>query len=230
MQIFHQLIESLKMELGIVKVNDIQQISFTPSVQSLPVLINIKDKWSIFSCLVRELRSPVNELIVKSFETGQRTIKINSLDCMRVISVNEGTIHPKILVSLFCQNESFHQTVRSEEFHLHDAKLHQHYLISTQVREKNLPILKIMRFKPSPFPKTDTTLKALEDFLMHYKKRIEKLEFIGYYKSVPIGSAKRYLIMEKDLVVELSQKKSKRVDLFVFKSANEYLFQVISQK
>lgn len=219
------------MELGIVKVNNIQQISFTPSVQSLPVLINIKDKWSIFSCLVRELRSPINELIVKSFETEQRNIiKINSPDCMRAISVNEGTIHSKILVSLFYQNESFHQTVRSEEFHLHDVKLHQHYSISAQVREKNLPILKIMRFKPSPFPKTDTTLRALENFLMHYKQKIEKLEFIGYYKSVPIGSAKRYLIMEKDLVVELSQKKSKRVDLFVFKSANEYLIQVISQK
>ncbi len=217
------------MEFGLIKVNNIQPLSFAPFIQNLPVLVNVNDKFNTFSCSVKQLKSPDSELVIKSLQKSQQDVRINSSDCTKTILVNEGTIHPKISVSLFYNRESFQQMIKSEDFHF-NVESKQYHLMKAQVREKNLPILKIMRFKPSSFPRTDEALKTLENFLMHYKNRVEKLEFIGYYHSVPIQSARRYVIMNKDLVLELSDKKSKRVDLFVFKSSDEYLFQVVSEK
>lgn len=211
--------------------NSVQQLSFAVPIQNLPVSVNVNDKWDVLSCPIRQLRLATDELIIKSLKESQQNVHVvNSSDCFKTISVTEGTICPKISASLFYQNESLQHTIRSENFHFENVKPQQHYLLRILVKEKNLPILKVMRFKPSPFPKTDTALRALENFLMSYKQRPEKLEFVGYYKSVPIGSAKKYVIMNKELILELTQKKSKRVDIFVFKSANEYLFQVVSQK
>lgn len=210
--------------------NSVQQLSFAALIQNLPVLVNVNDKWDVLSCPIRQLRLATDELIIKSLKESQENAQVNSSDCIKTISVTEGTICPEISASLFYQNESFQHTIRSENLHFENVKLQQHYLVRVQVKEKNLPILKVMRFKPFPFPKTDTALRALEDFLMSYKQKPEKLEFIGYYKAVPIGSAKKYVIMNKDLILELTQKQSKRVDIFVFKSANEYLFRAVSQK
>lgn len=229
MQIFRQLIESLKMELGIIKVNSVQE-PFTPTVKNLPVTITINENWSPFCCFIKELRLPERDLSIKSLEESQHNVQIGSLDCMKTVSVSEGTIHPKISRPRLYQMESFQCLVKSQVLHFADLGSGQQNPIRVQIKEKNLPVLRVMRLKPSPFPKTDTVLRALEIFLMRYKQNLEKLEFVGYYRSVPIGSAKRYMIMDKDLVLELSQKKSKRTDIFVFKSANDYLFQVVSRK
>lgn len=230
MQIFQQLIESLKMELGLIKVNTIQELSFSAQIQELPVSISVNDQQTSICCLIQQTGSVFGDLKVNSLEQNQPSLQIHSLDCTSKITVSEGTIHPKIpSAQILYHRDTFGQKIRTEAFCLNGVVL-QDRLVKVSVREKNLPVLKIMKFAPSPFPKTEVALRALEDFLMNCKQRPETLNFVGYYRSVPIDSAKRYLIMDRDLVVELSQKRSRRVDLFVFKSMNQYLFQIVSRK
>ncbi|MEJ5229889.1 MAG: hypothetical protein WHT65_07790 [Pseudothermotoga sp.] len=230
MQIFQQLIESLKMELGILKVNSSQELSIKAEIHEPPISIEVHRDWETFHCSVKELLLPSKELMIKSFSQNQNVVRTDQVNLKKSVSVKNGSINSRICVEVLFQSSSLKENLRGENILFEGTKAQNLDLIESHVKEKNLPILKIMRFKPTPFPKTQLALQALENFLIRNKKEIDKLQFIGYYRSVPLESAKRYLIVEKDLVLELSQKESKRLDLFVFKYQDEYIFESIRRK
>jgi len=224
------LIESLKMELGIIKVNSSQELSIEAGVHEPPISIIVRTDWEVFHSSIRELLLPSKELRIRSFSQNQDVVRTNQVNLNKLVSVKEGSINPRICTEVFFQSSSLKEDLREENLNFEGTQPQNLSLIETEVKEKNLPVLKIMRLKPTPFPKTELALQALEDFLIRNKRKVDRLQFIGYYKSVPLESAKRYLIVERDLVLELSQKESKRLDLFVFKCEDEYVLVSVTRK
>ncbi|KUK19961.1 hypothetical protein, partial [Pseudothermotoga lettingae] len=208
MQIIKQLIETLKMELGIIQVKETTDLIKHPRIRDLPVNVVVKEP-------LQKLCE--DSLSVNSLHLGDQMVKIRNLISKADISVKQEMLTCKTNTSQLFFSREIPLSIKSES-NLNFAEVLNGKMIIAQIKSKNLPVLWISRFHSSPLPKNEKSLRALEKFFTEYRGNLKDIKFIGYYRFVPLDSMKRFLVLGKELIIELSDKKSKRYDAIIFKN------------
>lgn len=101
--------------------------------------------------------------------------------------------------------------------------------IKTAVLKGDAPPLWILTLKRAPLVEKEKVLDALARLLRRYGGRPEGMEFLGYFKGVPIGSAEALLVEKGRLVLRISKRRRRNVvaDLVAIKTPRGIMVEVV---
>ncbi len=101
--------------------------------------------------------------------------------------------------------------------------------IHTSVVKGDAPPLWTLTLKRSTILEKDKVLDALARLLRRYGGRPEGMEFLGYFKGVPIGSAEALLVEKGRLVLRISKRRRRNVvaDLVAIKTPRGIMVEVV---
>ena len=101
----------------------------------------------------------------------------------------------------------------------------------TSVKDgKDVPPIWNVSYRRSKFVEKDKILEALARLLKRYGGKPEKMEFLGYFKDIPIGIAEAMMVEKGRLVLRISKDKKKRfavVDLVAIRTPRGVMVEVV---
>lgn len=216
------------MELGLLKVNTVDLHVDLPDVHVEKTQANVIDRTErienqvrfldeSFQLVVKKFAKPENDLRIVSFELGSNNVAVKEIKLSTT------------MVSCLLFNDKRFSSAVKEVKGLSCTSVFSIQPLHCNISSRDLPVLKVARFKPIALPKDERVIKAIVKVIS--KEKIpQQFKFVGFYKSVPIQSAKKVLTINDELLIELSDKTSKRMDVLVFKNGQEYRFVVFSLK
>ena len=95
---------------------------------------------------------------------------------------------------------------------------------------KDLPHIWRISYIRSPLVEKEKILDALTRLLRRYGGKPEKMEFLGYFRDIPIGMAEAIVVEKGKLVLSISRKKKRRsavVDLVAIKTPKGVMMEVV---
>ncbi|WP_126992441.1 hypothetical protein [Thermosipho globiformans] len=224
MRIIKNIVETLKMELGFIKVNNLDlELSANASENSINLSTKTLDKTLRTNVLSLEFESKANvknEVIekniiqIKDIAFSGKNLKLNELSFKNFTKVKNQTLIFNIpnctKTPILIKNIKINKT---GEF---KVKINKNYIS---------PIYTIT-FLPTPSVKKEKILKLLKNIIANYKN--SDIKFVGYYKNIPIGYAYNIIITDRKLILHVKSKgKDISKDIVVFKIGEKYKLEVI---
>jgi len=224
-----QLIETLKMELGKIKVS-CEDISFSINVSPLPMELPeppvnvVSYRVNVNSAFFKPENVPVKNI---AFSKAEITIKNGAFETSpcEVKSIME-EMAPRVKGAETLLPQATPRFIKLSSFKPHIRELSKP---STRVVKKDLPYIWILTVPKSPIENKEKILKAMERALKKYRGPVEDIKFLGYFKNVPLGFAKKMRIDEGRLVIELRKRgKPARYDIIALKVLDKVIVEVVS--
>jgi len=175
-----------------------------------------------------ELSVPVNQIFVspsvKLHDLKNETkIRVKRDDLIeRACSCHEITL-PNLNDSVKTFNADFQTAVISKNLVFRSKVVEGvHYKMNVHMGD-DMHHIRIMRIKREKKIDKNKVLDALARFLSDYKGNLKDFEFMGYYKSVPIGHVEKISVSKKDLMILLKKKgRNLKVDVLLIKLKGMY--------
>ncbi|KAF2957607.1 hypothetical protein AS159_08070 [Thermotoga sp. Ku-13t] len=227
MSFLRQILETLKLELGFIKVH-------TPTLSLADTDIVVKEETAIQPRILSERL----ECQLKGVPL-HTSVKISShlieASCVKVKDQTLGKIEP------LTEDVRFERV--SSEVHSCQLKLGAKVekiqprfqlqigeaSFKINVRSRNVPLLRTIRFKPSNMDEEQKrrVLQIIRVFLS--QRKAGSFKFIGFYRNVPVDSVKRMIVLDRELTIELKEDaKGSKKDLIVLLVDDCYVFLSIS--
>jgi len=224
MHFIRELIESLKMELKILKLHNAELKSQIPECNTLRIHIDIKTKEekivpvvrSLFessSCQVKSENISIENAVKNGVKTGSFIAKIRRQPILASF-VRLNTVELVKSVNCISKNLISETRIGSEST-----------VFTTSIKEKIPRPLKIAKFKPVAPKKDEAFYRAAGKILT--RCRDKNLKYVGYYPQVPIHSAKKMAIIRNELIVELGTNSGRCCGVVVFRSGSDYFLETI---
>ncbi len=131
-------------------------------------------------------------------------------------------------------SESFESelVLRSVDLRLRGFKTENaRFRFRTSVKDgRDIPSIWNVSYRKSPLVEKDKILDALARLLRRYGGKPEKMEFLGYFKGVPIGMAEAMMVEKGRLVLRISRKRARRfavVDLVAIRTPKGVMVEVV---
>ena len=224
-----ELIETLKMELGKIKVSS-EDISFPVNISSLPMklpepAINVVSyRVNVNSALFKPENVPVKNIAFSKTDIVIKSGAIETSSCEVKSITEEMASSVKSVETLLFQ--AVPRFIKLSPF---KGYVREVLRPSTRVVKKDLPHIWILTINRSPIENKEKILKAMERALKRYRGPVEDIKFLGYFKNVPLGLAKKMRIDEGRLVIELRKRgKPARYDIIALKVLDKVIVEVIS--
>ena len=133
---------------------------------------------------------------------------------------------------IFVENLESQVILRSENLQLENLKVSSENIsIETKIRNgKDFPHIWRVSYKKSRFVEKEKILDALARLLKRYGGKPEKMEFLGYFRDIPIGMAEAMIVEKGKLVLSISRRKLRRstvVDLVAIKTPKGVMVEVV---
>ena len=140
----------------------------------------------------------------------------------RTCSCHETTL-PSLNDSVKTFNTNFQTTVISKNPVFRSKVVEGvHYRMNVYVGN-DMGHIRIMRIKREKKIDKNKVLDTLARFLSDYKGSLKDFEFVGYYRSVPIGHVEKISVSKRDLMILLKKKgRNLKVDILLIKLKGMY--------
>lgn len=227
MSFLRQILETLKLELGFIKIH-------TPTLSLTDTDIVVKEETAIQPRISSErLECQLKDVPLHT------SVKISSdsieTSCVKVKEQTLGRIEPLTEDVRF---EKVSSEVHSCQLRL-GAKVEkiqprfQLQIVETSfrvnVRSRNVPLLRTIRFKPADMDEEQKrrVLQIIRAFLS--QRKAGSFKFIGFYRNVPVDSARRMIVLDRELTIELKEDmRGSKKDLVVLLVDDSYVFLSVS--
>uniref|UniRef100_A0A832I8Z0 Uncharacterized protein n=1 Tax=Pseudothermotoga hypogea TaxID=57487 RepID=A0A832I8Z0_9THEM len=222
MSFLKQIVETLKLELGFIKVHALDPSFPNFDVREEQTVVEPRLSSAALTCQVKQL----------SFHTSVRVV--SHLIEPSSVKVMDGTFKTKEPLTEEMRFEETSSKVHSAtlkalvsfqklvmRFELNVRKV----LFKVSVHSRNVPLLRTVRFRPSSMneEQKNRVLKAIQNFLA--QEKIDSFKFIGFYRNVPSDCAKRMIVLDRHLIVELREgAKGAKKDIAVLLTEEGYVF------
>jgi len=222
MSFLKQIVDTLKLELGFIKVH-----ALDPSLPSF----NVKEERSVvkprlsnatLSCELKRLSLQTSARVLShliessSVKMVDQTLKVKEPLMERMkFEETSSKVHSTVLKV----------TPSLKKFVLELALDLRKSVFRVNVRSRNVPLLRTVRFKPSSMneEQRNRVLKAIQTFLA--QEKIVSFKFVGFYRNVPSDCAKKMIVLDRQLIVELREgAKGMKKDLAVLLTEEGYVF------
>lgn len=224
MRLIKELIESLKMELKMLKLYDAELKSQAPGCNSPRFHVDINTKEEKIVPVVRSLfesssyrvnseNIAIENAVKNGVKTGSFTARIRKQPILESL-VRLNTV--ELAKSTNCANGKLIAQVPIES---------ESAVFTISVREKIPRPLKIAKFKPAAPKKDEAFYRAVEKVLTRCRNK--NLKYVGYYPQVPIHSAKKMAIIKNELIVELGTNSGSWCGVVVFRSGDDYFLETV---
>lgn len=222
MSFLNQLLQTLKLELGFIKVYTFDLSSPTPALRYERSNLNPTVLNATLTCRVENIQLQSSVRVIRHFlESSSVAVKDQTLKQKELLTenVNFTKISNKIervavRIDAFLKkfNPDFGIVLKSPSF-------------SVKVKSRNVPLLRTVRFKPSIMSEDDKrrVLKTIQAFIS--QENLASFSFVGFYRKVPVDCSRKMLVLDRELIVELEEKaKGVKKDLAVLLTEKGYVF------
>ncbi|WP_077198636.1 hypothetical protein [Thermosipho affectus] len=224
MRIIKNIVETLKQELGFIKIYKVENnIKVLVKSEKSSLQTNTFDETLKIKINNKEFNITPN--VVSFFDLNEITMVKNIL--IEASEVNIKSLFPKAIE--IKENPVF--------LNLGDKKVKDQRLkiiirvkkverIVPKVHSKILPSLLRLAIYPSKVVEKDKILNILKKYIQTYKT--SEIRFIGFFKNVPLGKAEKIFISDEKISVLInSKRKDFFADIVIFKINDMYKMEVI---
>lgn len=222
MSFLNQLLQTLKLELGLIKVHTFDLSPPIPTLKHERSNLNPKISNATLTCRVEsiQLQSSVrvnrhllesSSAAVKDQTLKQKEPLKESVNFTKVSSsIERASVRIDAVLKKF--NPGFGIVLKSSSF-------------SVKVKSRSVPLLRTVRFKPLIMGEDDRkrVLKTIQTYIS--QENLGSFSFVGFYRRVPVDCSRKMLVLDRELIVELGEKaKGVKKDLVVLLTEKGYTF------
>lgn len=222
MPFLNQLLQTLKLELGFIKVHTFDLSTPNPILKHersdlKPTVLN-----ATLTCRVEKVQFQSSVRVIHHLlESSSIAVKDQTLKQKEPLTenVNFTKISNKIQ-RVFVRIDAF-----LKKFDPHFGIVLKSCSFSVKVKSRSVPLLRTVRFKPSIMGEDDKkrVLKTIQTFISH--ENLGSFSFVGFYRKVPVDCSRKMLVLDRELIVELGERaKGVKKDLAVLLTEKGYVF------
>lgn len=222
MSFLSQLLQTLKLELGFIKVHTFDLSSFTPILRYERSNLNPEILNATLACRVENIQLQSSMRVIRHLLEGSSVaVKDQTLrqkepltENMNFTKISSKIERLTVRIDAFLKkfDPDFSITLKSSSF-------------SVKVKSRSVPLLRTVRFKPSIMNEDDRNkvLKTIQAFIS--QENLGSFSFIGFYRKVPVDCSRKMLVLDRELIIELGEKvKGVKKDLAVLLTEKGYVF------
>ncbi|MCS7174526.1 hypothetical protein [Pseudothermotoga sp.] len=222
MSFLNQLFQTLKLELGFIKIYALDLSISEPNIKCEQSDLNLTILSAILTCHINKVQ------LYSSLRINHHLIESSS------VKIKDQTLKQKEPLTEDVKFEKSVSTINSVVMRIEppskkinlkfDVILKESSFV-VKVKDRNVPLLKTVRFKPSTINDDDKKkiLKSIRTLIS--QENLGSFSFIGFYKNVPIDCVKKMVVVGRELIVELEEStKGTKKDLVVLLAEKGYIF------
>jgi len=222
MSFLKQIVETLKLELGFIKVHALDPSFPNFDVREEQTVVEPRLSSAAFTCQTKRL----------SFHSSVPVVShLIESSSVKIMDGTFKTKEPLTEEARFGETSSkVHSATLKAPVSLQKLLLRfepdlRKSLFRVSVHSRNVPLLRTVRFRPSNMneEQKNRVLKAIQNFLV--QEKIDSFKFVGFYRNVPSDCARRMIVLDRQLIVELKEgAKGVKKDLAVLLTDEGYVF------
>lgn len=227
MSFLRQILETLKLELGFIKIHtSTLSLAGTDIVVKEESAIQPRISSEKLECQLKDVPLHTSvKVLAHSIETSWVKVKDQTLG--KIDPLMEDVRFEKVPNAIHsCQLKLGAKVEKIQpRFQLQIGQTS----FRVNVRSRNVPLLRTIRFKPESMNEEQKrrVLQIIRAFLS--QRKAGSFKFIGFYRNVPVDSAKRMIVLDRELTIELKEDvKGSKKDLIVLLVDDSYVFLSIS--
>lgn len=223
-----QVLETLKLELGLIKFHTVEVTFPEYDVREERAAIDPKVLNDTPTCSLKHVPLQASvQILSHVIETSSVKVRDQTLKAREPST--EKICFDQDSVQALATSLRIEPTLTriTTNFNLSTTKV----FFKTRVCSRNVPLLRTVRFKPSIMNEEEKkdVLRTLQTFLS--QEKISSFTFIGFYRNVPIDSAKKTIVLDRELVIELRENaKGTKKNLVVLLTDEGYIFLSVPSK
>lgn len=222
MSFLNQLLQTLKLELGFIKVHTFDLSPPKPNLKYERSDLNPTVLNATLTCRVEKIQLQSSARVIRHLLEGS-SVAVKDQTLKQKEPLTENVNFTKISNKI--ERVAVGMDAFLKKFALGFGIVLKSSSFSVKVKSRNVPLLRTIRFKPSIMNEDDRkrVLKTIQTFVS--QEKLDSFNFIGFYRKVPIDCSRKMLVLDRELIIELGEKaKGVKKDLVVLLTEKGYVF------